>query len=184
MANYVSYENATTLFTEIGERFNALNGAYIIRGNSTFANLPTTLTKAMSGYVYNVTTEFTTTANFVEGAGKKYPAGTNVVIVNLGTDSTPDMKYDVISSFVDVDAINTRIDNVSSSIAPQFSTSTSYSVGDVVMYQDILYKFKANHTAGAWSAADADAITAKDLIDAAEPDSLTTAQVNALLELL
>lgn len=182
--NYVSYENATTLFTEIGAKFNALNGAYIIRGNSTFANLPTTLTKAMSGYVYNVTTEFTTTTNFVEGAGKKYPAGTNVVIVNIGTDSTPDMKYDVISAFVDVDTINIRIDSVSGSIAPQFSTSTAYSVGDAVMYQDNLYRFKVSHTAGTWSTSDVDPITAKDLISAAEPDSLTTAQVNALIELL
>jgi hypothetical protein len=32
-----------------------------------------------------MTEEFTTTADFVEGAGKTYPIGTNVVVVDLGT---------------------------------------------------------------------------------------------------
>ena len=87
MANFVSYANATELMTEIGNKFRALNSAYVPRGTSTFANLPTTLTKTMGGYVYNVTDDFTTTALFVEGAGKKYSAGTNVVIIDNGTTS-------------------------------------------------------------------------------------------------
>ena len=63
-------------------------------GNTTFANLPAA-TAARVGFVYNVTDEFTTTADFVEGAGKKYPAGTDVAIVNNGTKQDPDYKYDV-----------------------------------------------------------------------------------------
>ena len=46
MANYVSYANATELMTAIGQKFAALNGAYVVKGNSAFASLPSTLTAA------------------------------------------------------------------------------------------------------------------------------------------
>lgn len=185
MANYMNYANATTLFTEIGNKLRALNGAYVIRGNSTFANLPSTLTKAMTGYVYNVTDEFTTTASFVEGAGKKYPAGTNVVIVNLGDDTTPDMKFDVIGSFVDVDGIYTEINKVSDMITnDEFDDTVTYAIGDIVKYENGLYRFTVAHAAGDWDSTEVESISVLDLVSGAEPDSLTTAQVNALLELL
>ena len=65
------------------------------------------------GYVYNVTTEFTTTDAFVEGAGVKYPAGTNVVVVEIAGDPVS-YKLDVMSGFVDlsnyatIDQLNTK----------------------------------------------------------------------------
>ena len=182
--NFVSYSDATTIMTEIGNKLRALNGAYVIRGNSAFANLPATLTKAMNGYVYNVTDEFTTTANFVEGAGKKYPAGTNVAIVNLGNDTTPDMKFDVIGSFIDVDAIEEKIQNVSDMIAGEFSDSKTYAIGNVVVYEGSLYRFDSAHAAGAWDSTETTKTTIDELISAAEPASLTTAQVEALVALL
>lgn len=53
------------------------------------------------GDVYNITQEFTTTASFVEGAGHKYPAGTNIVIVEVsGT-----RKWDVLAGFIDTTSI-------------------------------------------------------------------------------
>lgn len=51
------------------------------------------------GNVYNVSEQFTTTANFVEGAGKTYPAGTNVVVVKAADNS---YKFDVLAGFVDL----------------------------------------------------------------------------------
>ena len=75
-----------------------ISSAYKAKGSCTFANLPE-LVQANEGDVYNVTESFTTTANFVEGAGKTYPAGTNVVVVNT-TGST--YKYDVLSGFIDL----------------------------------------------------------------------------------
>ena len=65
------------------------------------------------GNVYNVSEEFTTTANFVEGAGKTYPAGTNIVVVKVVDDS---YKFDVLAGFVDLSPyaktadINTELD--------------------------------------------------------------------------
>lgn len=54
---------------------------------------------AVVGNVYNVESSFVTTENFVEGAGKDYPAGTNVVIVE---PSTGVYKYDALAGFVDL----------------------------------------------------------------------------------
>lgn len=66
---------------------------YRPKGSITFANLPTTGMKV--GDVYNISTEFTTTSSFEEGAGNKYPAGTNIVY-----DSNS--KWDVLAGFVDL----------------------------------------------------------------------------------
>ena len=67
-------------------------------GSVAFASLPA-LSASVLGKVYNVTDAFTTTADFVEGAGKKYPAGTNVVVVDAGSSS---YKFDVLAGFVDL----------------------------------------------------------------------------------
>jgi len=254
MANFVSYANATELMTAIGQKLSALNGAYVVKGNSAFDDIPSTLTASMNGFVYNITDDFTTDARFVEGAGKDYPAGTNVAIVNLGNAETPDMKFDVIGSFIDVDAIMDAITAVSDMIASEFDatenyavgdicvkdlvlykftathsagawdendvvavtvddlldilqtnintvstnlvsvremisddnfdTSTAYSTGDIVVYDNGLYKFKADHAAGAWDSAEVDEVTVLDIIQAAEPDALTSEQVNTLIGLL
>ena len=50
------------------------------------------------GKVYNISEDFTTTADFVEGAGKAYPAGTNIYVVDTDTTgSSPAYKFDVLS---------------------------------------------------------------------------------------
>ena len=67
-------------------------------GSVAFASLPE-LTASVLGKVYNVTDAFTTTADFMEGSGKKYPAGTNVVVVDAGSGS---YKFDVLAGFVDL----------------------------------------------------------------------------------
>ena len=52
-----------------------------------------------SGWVYNVTDAFTTTAAFVEGTGHAYGAGTNVVCVDAGSGS---YKWDVLAGTIDL----------------------------------------------------------------------------------
>lgn len=78
-----------------------ISSVYKPAGSVAFASLPT-LASGVLGNVYNVTDAFTTTANFVEGAGKSYPAGTNVVVVNTGTTASPTYKFDVLAGFVDL----------------------------------------------------------------------------------
>ena len=76
-------------------------GALRPAGSVAFASLPA-LTAANLNKVVNVTDAFTTTADFVEGAGKAYPAGTNVAIINTGTDAEPVYKYDAMTGLVDL----------------------------------------------------------------------------------
>ena len=95
LTNGAGYQTASDVNTAIDSK---LSATYKAKGSVAFANLPS-LTAANEGNVYNVTDAFTTTADFVEGAGKSYPANTNVVIVNT-TGTT--YKYDVLSGFVDL----------------------------------------------------------------------------------
>ena len=74
-----------------------VSSTYKAGGSVAFASLPTA-DEAHLGMVYNVTDKFTATADFVEGAGGKHPAGTNVVVVKSGDE----YKYDVLAGFVDL----------------------------------------------------------------------------------
>ena len=82
-----------------------LGSVYAPAGSVAFASLPE-LSKAVLGKVYNVSDDFTTTASFVEGAGKKYSAGTNVVCV---LDGSSTYKWDVLSGFVDLTKYDTEL---------------------------------------------------------------------------
>lgn len=74
-----------------------ISSVYKPGGSVAFADLPAA-DEAHLGLVYNVTDKFTATDAFLEGAGGKHPAGTNVVIVKSGED----YKYDVLAGFVDL----------------------------------------------------------------------------------
>lgn len=80
------------------EELNAkISAVYKPAGSVTFADLPA-LAENVLGNVYNVTNAFTTTDSFVEGAGNKYPKGTNVVVIKSGEV----YKFDVLAGFVDL----------------------------------------------------------------------------------
>lgn len=55
--------------------------AFIYIGTVTWAEF-LALTNVHTGYTWNISEEFTTTADFKEGTGHEYPAGTNVVRTN------------------------------------------------------------------------------------------------------
>lgn len=80
-----------------------LSSVYRIAGSSDFASLPEP-SKDLVGNVYNITDEFEADAKFVTGeVGKTYPAGTNIVCIELtGGEPDPDYKYDVLSGIVDL----------------------------------------------------------------------------------
>ena len=88
---------------------NKISTVYIPSGSSTFANLPTP-SKDLIGHVYNVTDAFTTTSSFLEGSGKTYPAGTNVVII-LNNES---YLYDVLAGFIDLSPYRLKTDTTDS----------------------------------------------------------------------
>ena len=49
---------------------------------------------------------------------------------------------------------------------PSFSTAADYSEGDVVYYDNKLWKFNTDHTAGGWSDTEVDEFSIKDILDA------------------
>lgn len=100
-----NYYNKTETEGKIDEKINvAISTTYRAAGAIAFESLPE-LGASEEGKVYNITNEFTTTENFVEGPGKKYPVGTNVVCIDVGTD---EYKWDVLAGFVDTSALATK----------------------------------------------------------------------------
>ena len=67
----------------------SFSGALRPMGTVTFANLPM-LSETASGNMYNISDQFTTTADFKEGTGNVIPAGANVY-------KTEDGKWDVLA---------------------------------------------------------------------------------------
>ena len=74
-----------------------LGRVYKPSGTVLFAELPT-LSEDLLGNVYDIKEAFVTTENFREGAGKKYPAGTNVAVVQDGDT----IKFDALSGETDL----------------------------------------------------------------------------------
>ena len=84
-------------------------GALVAKGSTTFANLPAPSASTVNTF-YNVSDDFTTTADFIEGAGHDYPAGTNVAIINVGTEQAPSYKYDAMTGIIDTSNFVTKTD--------------------------------------------------------------------------
>lgn len=72
----------------------ALGSALIPRGTVEFANLPSVSSTAVKdGYMWNISDSFTTTSDFVEGAGLSIPMGANVYKVTI--NNVP--KWDILA---------------------------------------------------------------------------------------
>lgn len=68
-----------------------------------FSQLPVITEETVNG-IYTIKDKFTTTANFVTGAGIKYRAGASIALVNLGTNENPNYKYSIISGTLEYDS--------------------------------------------------------------------------------
>ena len=76
-------------------------------GAVTFANLPA-LSAANMNKFWLVTDSFTTTSDFVVGAGVTMPADSHIAVINTGTDASPVYKYDDFGGFVDTSALQNK----------------------------------------------------------------------------
>lgn len=88
------YETAANVDSKIAA---AISAVYKPQGSAAFASLPA-LSADVEGFVYNVTDAFVTDESFVEGAGASYPAGTNVVCVEVDGG----FKWDVLTGMYDL----------------------------------------------------------------------------------
>jgi len=94
--NELSTEISTTYATK-----QEVASIYRPAGSVLYANLPT-LSATVLGNVYNITNSFTTDSRFVEGAGISVAAGTNVIVVDIGTSESPSYKFDLFSVSIDM----------------------------------------------------------------------------------
>lgn len=76
---------------------------------------------------------------------------------NVGTlgNNVQTLSNSVGTLSTDVNNLTTSVGKINNSIALPFSTSTSYAIGDYVLYGGSLYRFTDAHTAGAWTGTDA-----------------------------
>ena len=102
-------------------------------GSIAFASLPAASADT-SGMVFNITDDFTTTADFVEGAGIDCNAGTDVAIVKQMNGDVPSYKYNIFSGTAAVNSITSAElatmwkDNGTLTLSA--NTATLSSVGD------------------------------------------------------
>lgn len=106
---------ATTVegaLAEILGKVNALPSAIVPKGTKAFSGLTpaTDLVESKVGWMWNISDSFTTTDDFVEGAGKVIPAGANVYVANPESGV---YKYDVFQGMVDLSGYKT-IDSLKS----------------------------------------------------------------------
>lgn len=103
---FANYYNKTETESKIDEKIAAqVSSTYKAAGSVNFASLPA-LGAEVEGKVYNILDGFTTTENFVEGEGKAYPAGTNIVCID--SDDAGTYKWDVLAGFVDTSNLATK----------------------------------------------------------------------------
>jgi 2-phospho-L-lactate guanylyltransferase (CobY/MobA/RfbA family) len=88
----------------------AVAGSLQPAGSVTFAELPA-LSADNVNKIYNVTDAFTTTTSFAEGKGVKYPAGTNVAIINVGSADSPSYVYDAYTGVIDTSGFAEKVKN-------------------------------------------------------------------------
>lgn len=92
---------------ELLGKINALPSSIVPKGTKAFSGLnpATDLVAANVGFMWNISDGFTTTSDFVEGAGNVIPAGANVYVAN---PSTGVYKYDVFQGMVDTSNFKTK----------------------------------------------------------------------------
>lgn len=117
------YDTATSVDKKVSDAKTALQdqitaavtSVYNAKGSSAFADLPS-VADAKKGDVYNITDAFTTTADFVEGAGKNLPAGTNIMCVEVvtgeGDAATTSNKWDAAAGMTDLSGYYQKTDLV------------------------------------------------------------------------
>ena len=105
---FIYYYNKTDAFSKIDSKIaTAISSTYKPAGSTMFSFLPS-VGADQKGKVYNIIDEFTTTEDFVEGAGNQYPAGTNIVCID--SDDAGTYKWDVLAGFVDLSEYETTSD--------------------------------------------------------------------------
>lgn len=103
MSKFLDYEGLQELVTKINEKYAPIQAIQYKGSVADVAHLPTVSETAI-GSMFNIVAQGTTTSDFVEGAGKKVEAGSNVIAVNTASEGDPAvMKWDLANGIINVD---------------------------------------------------------------------------------
>lgn len=94
---YLDKAGLKEVLTKLKEKFASIDAIIFKDAVANVAALPA-LSDAKAGWMYTITGEDTTTADFVEGTGKVIDAFSEVVCVNKGTESVPVLKWFVMGN--------------------------------------------------------------------------------------
>lgn len=92
------------------------------------------------------------TTNPIQINGESYTAETGDMVTYQSTEFLFNVN-EVWQELGDVSEVLEIIDDIFADIAPAFDATSTYAVGDYVIYNDLLYRCTTAHT-GAWAAAD------------------------------
>lgn len=84
------------------------------------------------------------------------------LIVQVGNSSISNAKVTRHMNLMSFEGRIEHFDDSLDQIAVQFDSGTAYVAGQMVYYNDMLYRFTANHPAGAWTGADASRVILSD----------------------
>lgn len=110
---------------ELAGSIASLPSAIVPKGTKAFSGLTpaTDLAAANVGFMWNISDGFTTTSDFVEGAGKVIPAGANVYVANPEANV---YKYDVFQGMVDLSNYKTKQTAVADGDATTAGTGVTF----------------------------------------------------------
>lgn len=101
-----------------------------------------------------------------EHAWNDLPYRGDPCLQQTGQSTTTPMSQKAVTDELELINANTGVDEY-----PTFSASTAYSAGDVVNYNGKLYKFTADHAAGAWTGTDVEDWCLKKSVDNLSTDT-------------
>lgn len=148
-------------------------------GSKVAADLVNAPTAAQLGYVYNVTEDFTTNVNFLEGADQAFPAGTDVGVIEI-----PNSVYSAVTpeGTEDPSAEGWYVED--SGNAGQYVSATDTTVVSGTTYYELVAGYKWNVMAGfidQTQFADADEFAAvKAVVDGLE--TATDPEIQAIID--
>lgn len=94
---YLDKAGLKEVLTKLKEKFASIDAIAFKDAVANVAALPA-LSDAKAGWMYTITSEDTTTVDFVEGDGKTIDPYSEVVCVNKGTESVPVLKWFVMGN--------------------------------------------------------------------------------------
>ena len=141
---------ATTAF--VNNAISGISSALVFKGSvETVANLPS-LAGVSVGWTYNIATKGTSTADFVEGAGKVVDAGANVSCVEVDVSGTATKKWDILGGNFDISGLEAE---VATKLTKVTAMPANPADGDYVLYlgtttsdytQGRIYQYNATGT--------------------------------------